>query len=146
MVMKSLVVLAYGFIWMTSLGSPSQSIAKELTGNIDFDDGWGSSWIDLSSFQDFSVGDTLRITLENRSAKCVLVRLLGSNDDAKRRVGVVGGVRTVGEDRMVVVQLSIDRKSVKQISVHGDTPWGQTICPGNGPTRIESIDYVPAVR
>ena len=51
--------------------------ASELVGSIGHSAKWVSSLLDLGQIQDFSAGDTFRIKLKDREAKCVLVRLLG---------------------------------------------------------------------
>jgi hypothetical protein len=112
-----------------------------LRGHIGHSSRFGSSWMDFEALQTFSKGDTLGIRLEDDNAKCVLVRLLGRNDDPNDRIGIVGGPCKVGSDRIVSVTLVGDHPNVRQISVHGGAPWGQTLAPNNGAARIESIWY-----
>jgi hypothetical protein len=128
-----------GVIWFTCISSGTAVSGEVLNGDIDHDSKWGSSYMDLSPFRNFRAGTKLRITLEDRNAICVLVRLLGGNQDPSKKVGIVGGPLEVGADRTVLLELTQDYSNIKQISVHGKEPWGQTICPRNGSARINSI-------
>jgi predicted nucleotide-binding protein len=101
--------------------------------------------MDLETPKTFAKGDYLRIRLDGDDAKCVLVRLLGRNDNPNDRIGIVGGPRKVGIDKIVTITLTEDYPSVRQISVHGNEPWGQTLVPNNGSAKIISIEYEPAM-
>ncbi len=128
-----------GLIWFACISSGTSASGEVLNGDIDNDSKWGSSYMDLNPFRNFHAGAKLRITLQDRNANCVLVRLLGSDQDPSKKVGIVGGSLEVRADRTVSVELTQDYNNIKQISVHGKEPWGQTICPRNGNARIESI-------
>ena len=129
-----------------ALGVTIPAVADNLRGHIGNSSQWGSSWLDFTGFRNFSKGDTLRIKLKDTSAKCVLVRLLGRDDSPDEQTGVVGDARTVEQNKTVTVTLDMDYSNIRQISVHGGEPWGQTLCADNGPAHIQSVEYTPVSR
>ena len=104
---------------------------------------WGSGWLDLATAMDFAAGDVLRLRVGGTAGK-VLVRLLPDGEFPDSSDGIVGGVVTVPENRIVEVTLNEDRKGIIQISVHGGpSPWDKyPLGSGNGSAMLEEAILV----
>ncbi len=103
---------------------------------------WGSGWIDLATPMDLAKGTRLRVRVGG-TAKKIFVRLLakGVSPDSSR--GIVGGAVTVPENRVVEVRLDVDRKGIRQISVHGGpNPWNKQLGSTNGPATLEAVEVM----
>lgn len=75
----------------------------------------------------------------------MVIRLLARTESPETSAGIIGGMVDVPEDRVVDVILDTDRKSIKQISVHGGhNPWGKfPLGSSNGPATLESAEINP---
>ncbi len=103
---------------------------------------WGSGWLDLATPTDFAKGTRLRVRVGG-TAKKIFVRLLakGVSPDSSR--GIVGGALNVPENRVVEVRLDVDRKGIKQISVHGGpNPWNKQLGSSIGPATLEAVEVM----
>lgn len=103
---------------------------------------WGSGWLDLATPIDFQKDTRLRVRVGG-TAKKIFVRILskGISPDSSR--GIVGGAITIPENRVVEVRLDVDRKGIKQISVHGGpNPWNKQLGPINGPATLEAVEVL----
>lgn len=121
-------------------GSPPRWL--RLDGETGSSSQWGSGWLDLATPTDFAKGTRLRVRVGG-TAKKIYVRLLakGVSPDSSR--GIVGGAVTVPENRVVEVRLDVDRKGIKQISVHGGpNPWNKQLGPTNGPATLEAVEVM----
>jgi hypothetical protein len=116
---------------------------KLLAGEIGSSSRWGSGWIDLATTTDFAKGDRLRLKIGGTAAK-ILVRLLPKGVSPDSPQGIISGVITVPENRIIEVVLATDRKGIVQISVHGGpNPWGRyPLGGGNGPATIEAAELI----
>jgi len=122
-------------------------VAQQLSGNIGSSAKWGSSWIDLGQATSFLSGQVLKITLQDDSARSVLVRLLPVGASPDEPAGLVGTQGLPVAKRVVIVPLSKDYPNIKQISVHGgEKAWDYNLGSGNGPARILTVELVPANR
>lgn len=123
--------------------SESEPEVQLLAGEIGSSARWGSGWLDLATVRDFVAGDVLRLRIGGTARK-ILVRLLPEGEFPDSSVGIIGGVVTVPENRIVEVVLDNDRKNIIQISVHGGpNPWGRfPLGGGNGPATLESATLV----
>jgi len=102
---------------------------------------WGSGWLDLATPTDFMKGDRLRLKIGGTATK-ILVRLLPKGISPDLPQGIIGGVITVPESRIVEVSLDTDHKEIIQISVHGGpNPWGMYPLGGsNGPATLAAAE------
>ncbi len=117
-----------------------------LTGESGSSSQWGSGWHDLPAPRDFEKGERLRLRVGG-SAEKILVRLLAKGTSADSSRGLLGGVITVPDDRIVEVPIDIDRKSVIQISVHGGpNPWNKSLGQRNGPATLEAVELIAGPR
>ena len=65
---------------------------------------WQSSWIDFSNAINFRQGEKLKIKL-HRSAENLIVRLLPSGAHPSSFDGIVGGIRKMPGDGILMIQL-----------------------------------------
>ncbi len=120
-------------------GDTGASPCATIEGDIDSSSHWGSAWMDLRRSTTFEKGTRLRLTLADRRAGRVVVRLLPAGASPERPVGALG-IFDVPQNRIVEVALGEAHPSVEQISVHGSPrAWHYVLGPGNGPAKLEAI-------
>jgi hypothetical protein len=99
---------------------------------------WGSGWLDLNSRPSFAPGTQLRIGIGG-NARRVLIRMLQEGESPDVLVGELGEY-DVPAERAVVATTKKLFEQVKQISVHGDTPWNRFLAEGNGPATLLFVE------
>jgi proline racemase len=138
--MRSVLILV-AVLALTTLAG-----AEQLSGNISSGSGptWQASWIDLIRPTSFARGETLKITIRG-NAEHVAIRLLPSGATPSSGEGVVGDIRKVPQDGVLLVQLPEERRNVVQISVHaGEWAWNINLGPKNGTVTLVGIERLPA--
>jgi hypothetical protein len=139
-VMRSALILVAVLALATAAG------AEQLTGNISSGSGptWQASWIDLIRPTNFARDETLKIRIRG-DAEHVAIRLLPSGATPSSGEGVVGDIRKVPEDGVLLVHLLVDHPNVVQISVHaGEWAWNINLGPKNGTVTLLSVERLPA--
>ncbi len=139
-VMRSALVLVALLALATVAG------AEQLSGTISSGSGptWQASWIDLIRPTGFAQGETLRITIHG-NAQNVAIRLLPSGATPSSGEGVVGDLRKVPQDGVLLVQLPKEYRNVVQISVHaGEWAWNIRLGEKNGTVTLVGVERLPA--
>lgn len=104
---------------------------------------WGSGWLDLNQPINFNGGDRLRLTIGG-TATNVKVRLLSRGQSPDTTAGILPGIASIPDSRIIEVEVPSARSHVIQISVHGGSnPWGRYPLGGdNGPATLESAEII----
>ena len=124
------------------LAESAEPNPKSIGGKSGSSSRWGSGWLDLEPVTDFAKGDRLRLTIGGTATK-IFVRLLPKGESPGESIGIIGGVMTVPNNRIVEVTLAADRKQIIQISVHGGpNAWNRSLGGGNGPATLEAAELI----
>lgn len=132
-----------GFVLAGALILATAKAEELLSGDTGVSSRWGSGWIDLDRPIDFKRGHKLRLKLGGTAIN-IKVRLLPKGHSPDTTAGMLPGIMTVPDARIVEIDIQGDRPQVIQISVHGGpNPWGKYPLGGdNGPAILERAEII----
>jgi hypothetical protein len=109
----------------------------DLSGTIGSSSEFKSGWMDLTPPFNFMRNDSIKIEVGG-SARVVLIRLLNVRDSPDSQTGIVGKPCKVNNGE-VYLKLTRDYPAIKQISVHGGSPWGNSLVVNNGNATVQHV-------
>lgn len=133
----------FSLVLASALVLTNAVIADPIPGETGASSRWGSGWLDLNQPTNFDSGTRLRLSIGG-TANRIKVRLLSRGQSPDTTAGMLPGIVSIPDSRVIEVEVSSARSHVIQISVHGGpNPWGKYPLGGdNGPATLESAEII----